>query len=85
MKEVIIRYDNPKTLQILKNIAKYFDFSISDIKHPKKEKNKKLEYVNGIPYTPGDASIDITELSEIFTGKNINASAIRAKEWQRQK
>ena len=33
MKEVTIRYDNPKTLQLLKAMPKYFDFSISSVRH----------------------------------------------------
>lgn len=86
MKEVTIQYDNPKTLQILKDIAKYFDFSISTTKHNEKMvKSKKLGYVNGVAYTPGDTSIDISELSELFTGKNINARELRTIAWQRQK
>ena len=85
MKEVIIRYNNPKTLQVLKNIAKYFDFSKSSARNSKTGKSKKLEYIKGIPYIPGNASVDITELSEIFTGKNINAKELRINEWQRQK
>lgn len=30
MKEAIIRYKNSKTLEILKSLARYFDFSISE-------------------------------------------------------
>jgi len=85
MKEVTIRYDNPKTLQLLKDIAKYFDFSISSVGHSESRKSNKLEYINGVPYTPGNAAIDISELFELFTGKNIDARELRTNAWQRQK
>ena len=33
----------------------------------------------------GDSSIDISELSDIFTGKNIDAKKLRKEAWQRNK
>jgi histidinol phosphatase-like PHP family hydrolase len=86
MKEAIIKYDNPKTLDILKSLAKYFDFSISSVKDAKQnDSQREIKYINGIPYIEGNAAIDIAELSEIFTGKNIDAKKIRKEEWQRKK
>lgn len=39
MKEAIIRYKDAKTLEILKSLARYFDFSIT-------EKNEQLDKEN---------------------------------------
>ncbi|MBC7555211.1 MAG: hypothetical protein H7257_14675 [Taibaiella sp.] len=38
VQEVTIRYNNPKTLEVLKGLAKYFDFVIS---RPKKNSGTK--------------------------------------------
>jgi hypothetical protein len=85
MKEAIIRYKNPRTLKILKDIAEYFDFSISVAESSEPGRSKKLEQINGVAYTPGDNSVNITELSKIFTGKNLDAKQLRSREWQRKK
>ncbi|MEN6455205.1 MAG: hypothetical protein ABFD10_13180 [Prolixibacteraceae bacterium] len=80
MKEVVIKYKNPKTLEAIKALSKYLDFSV-DI--PKPVKREKLEYINGVPAIPGDNSIDISELTSIFTGKELNAKNLRTLGWQR--
>lgn len=84
MKEVTIKYKDSKVLQLLKSLAKYLDFSIAFPKKGKIEKNE-YEYINGIPVIPGNNTIDIGELSKIFTGKNIEARKLRTEGWQRQK
>jgi len=80
MKEVIIKYKNPKTLEAIRALSKYLDFSI-DV--PKRVKREKLEYINGVPVIPGDNSIDISELTSIFTGKGLDAKSLRTTGWQR--
>jgi len=76
MPEVIIKYKKPETLKILKGLAKYFDFKIS----PSKEKQKKsLDDI----LIAGDKSLDISSLSEIFTGKNLEAVELRKEMWKR--
>jgi hypothetical protein len=40
---------------------------------------------NGVTIVPANPSIDASDLTEIFTGKNINASQLRKEEWQRRK
>ncbi len=84
MKEVIIKYKDSKTLEILKSLARYFNFTIL---FPKKGKDikKEYDYFNDVPVVPGDNSIDITELKKIFTGKKLNARKLRTEGWQRQK
>jgi hypothetical protein len=81
MPELIIKYKNKKTLDLLLDIAKYFDFSII---LPAKSKEKKTK-VNGVTLIPGDSSIDTSELQGIFSLKNIDAKQLRQKAWKRTK
>ncbi len=87
MPEVIITYKNAKTLEALKDFAKYFDFSISTPKKksPSKKEGDRIYFVNGVPIKKGDDSIDMTGLKQVFTGKNIDAKELRKKAWQRKK
>jgi hypothetical protein len=81
MQEVVIKYNNPQTLKLLKDLSKYFDFVISK---PKYAKNDSI--VSKHPaIIPGDHSIDISELHEIFSEENIDAKELRNKTWQRRK
>jgi hypothetical protein len=81
MPELIIKYKDSKTLEILNDLAKYFDYVISS---PKSEKKKEIK-INGVTVIRADDSIDISDISKIFTGKNINAQSLRNESWQRQK
>ncbi len=76
MPEVIIKYKKPETLKILKGLAKYFDFKVSVVK----EESVNL---NGVTFIPGDKSINLSGMEEIFTGRNIDAKELRKKAWQR--
>ncbi len=80
MPEVIIKYHSNKTLQILKDLSKYFDFILT---LPKSTKLKEAN-INGVPINPADTTIDISALSDIFTSKNIDAKDLRLKAWQRK-
>jgi len=89
MPEVTIKYTSAKTLEALKDLSKYLDFVVSKPKE-KKEKKKRLVdqsklVVNGVTIIPGDRGIDISELSEVFTGKNIDAEKLREESWIRNK
>lgn len=44
MKEVIIKYKDSKTLELLKSLAKYFDFSISEQKETSTNGKKKVSF-----------------------------------------
>lgn len=83
MKEVTIKYKSNKTLEALKELGKYLNFSVSD--HKIKTVAEKDNSINGIPIIVGDAKIDIAELHDIFTGKDLNAWELRNKAWQRKK
>lgn len=77
MREIVIRYQNNKTLMLLKDIAKYFDFVIAPIETHKQEKN--------VTILPGNPSVNVEDLTKIFTGKNIDAVDLRKTVWQRKK
>jgi hypothetical protein len=76
MPEVVIKYKKPETLKILKGLAKYFDFKISS---PKEKQKKSLDDI----LIAGDKSLDISSLTEIFSGKNLDASELRKEMWKR--
>ncbi len=79
MPEVIIKYKKPETLKILRGLAKYFDFKISA------DSNKsKLVSVNGVTIIPADKNADPSDLTKLFTGKNIDAVKLRNEAWQRK-
>ena len=44
MKEVIIRYKDSRTLDVLKSLAKYFDFSIAEKKEESANGKKKVSF-----------------------------------------
>ena len=81
MPEIVIRYKNPKTLQALKDLAKYFDFVISYMQPAKKAESS----ISGVTVVPGDSSIDTSELENIFTNRNFDAKTLRSEAWQRKK
>ena len=80
MPEITIKYKNSKTLQVLKDIAKYFDFVISAPKN--KYENTT---VNGVTIVPANNSIEILGLKKVFTGKKISSKELRNEAWQRKK
>ncbi len=83
MPEIIVKYKNKRTLEALRDFAKYFDYEISE--RDSLEKKEKKVGLKGVTIIPGDSSIDTSELTEIFTGKNINAMELRNEAWQRRK
>ena len=81
MPQITITYNNPKTLQALIDFAKYFDFKIE--KPDKKNQLPKIK--DELIMIPGDNSIDPSDLTKIFTGRNIDAKNLRQSLWQRTK
>ena len=80
MPEVLIKYKSSKTLQALKDFAKYFDFTISAT-----ETKKVSKSINGVTIIPGDKSVDVSGLKKIFSSGNISAKELRNNAWQRSK
>lgn len=81
MNEVTIKYKDSKTLKILKDLAKYFDFVVLTPKEGKKE----TETINGVTIIPGDRSVDMSELTKIFSGRNLDAKELRKRGWERKR
>ena len=81
MPQITITYHNPKTLQALRDFAKYFDFVIE-----KPDKKRQRPEANNEPIMIlADSSVDTSGLSKIFTGKNIDPKHLRETLWQRKK
>jgi hypothetical protein len=78
MPEVTIKYKKPETLKILKGLAKYFDFKVSP------EKSKAIS-INGVTIIPADKNIGPSDLTELFTGRDIDAAKLRKDAWQRKR
>ena len=74
MPQVIVNYKKPETLKMLKSLAKYLDFDLSV--------HKKKTDLDDI-LIPGDKTLDVEALHEIFTGKNIDAKELRKSAWRR--
>lgn len=83
MPEIIVKYKSKKTLEALQDLFKCFDYAISKPGNKEGEKNK-ME-LNGITIIQGDSSIDPSDLTDIFSGKNIRAEQLRSEAWQRKK
>lgn len=88
MPEVTITYSNPKTLKILKDLSKYFDYAVSKPKTKKKDKLPENTFkINGVTVRRGNSSIDSinhAEISEIMATSNMDAKELRSR-WQRNK
>lgn len=63
-----------KALAALRDIAKYFSLEVVS---PISEKPKKYVDLNGVTIIPADSTIDPTELTKIFTGKDIDPVELR--------
>jgi hypothetical protein len=75
MPEVVIKYKNSRTLQVLQDIAKYFDFVVSDLaKSDTKKKNNSLP----VSYSENP---DIKALAGIWKNKEITLEELRKKAW----
>ena len=81
MPELIIKYKNRKTLEVLKDLAKYFNFSVEMPQISSKTENKTE--INGVTILPFDGTIDTSELESIFSGKSINSKKLRSDAWLR--
>lgn len=80
MPEITIKYKKPETLKILKELAKYLDFKITpdDIK-------EQSVLINGVTMLSAKCGIDPSDLTELFSSKNVDAVELRKRAWQRKK
>ena len=80
MPELVIKYKNKKTLNVLLDISRYFGFSVI---LPKKAKPEKEFQLNGVTILAADKTIDVSGFEPVFTGKGIDAKQLRSEAWQR--
>lgn len=82
MSQLTITYKSKRTLDMLLDLAKYFDFTVVS---RGKAMTAATQPYRGISIIEGDSSVDTSDLREIFTGRNVDARALRESEWQRRK
>ena len=76
MPEVIVKYKDQKTLKMLKDIAKYFNFSVIDPDH---NKEVKRQDIMGVTIIPDNKTIQTSDLESVFTNKSWDAKQLRRK------
>jgi len=81
MPEVIVKYKDQKTLKMLKDIAKYFNFSVIDPDHNKEVKRQDIK---GVTVIPGNKAIETSDLESVFTNKSWDAKQLRREAWKRK-
>ena len=83
MPEIIVKYKDKRTLEALRDFAKYFDYEIALPESLENEENQIN--VNGVTILPAVSSVDTTELTDVFTGKDINPIELRQQAWQKRR
>ena len=79
MPQITISYQNQKTLQAVQDFAKHLDFIIEKpLNTNEKKTSLKVEKIVLV-----DFKIDISELTKIFSSRNIDASKLRSELWLR--
>ena len=68
MPELIIKYRNKKTLDIIKELARFFEFTVEV--PSSKNKNDAVFQINGVTILEANNTIDTSELENIFTNKS---------------
>ncbi len=81
MPEVIIKYNNPETLKVLENLSKTMNFEIETSNEEDVERQKAIAAIT----VPADKEADITQLFQVFTGKNLDAKKLRKELWRTKK
>lgn len=80
MPELVIKYKNKRTLEVLMDLARYFDFSVVV---PQNVDKSKPTSINGVQIIPADSSVDTSDLKTIFSAKELDAKQLRTSAWQR--
>ena len=78
MPEIVIKYKSAKTLEVLMNIAKYFDFTIKKKEIAKKSSSVKKEDELPIDFAKNP---DTSALSGVWKHKDISLNELRQKAW----
>ncbi|RYE29081.1 MAG: hypothetical protein EOP42_15200 [Sphingobacteriaceae bacterium] len=78
MPEVIIKYEDPKTLEVLEELSKSMNFEMV-------KENDNVYLVNGVTIIKGNKNVDLSDIRQLFTAKNMDAKTLRTEAWQRKK
>ena len=78
MPEVIIKYEDPETLKVLEELSKTMNFEMV-------RENDNVYFVNGVAIVKGNKDVDLSDIRQLFTEKNIDAKTLRKEAWQRKK
>ncbi|WP_462264912.1 hypothetical protein [Mucilaginibacter sp.] len=81
MPQIVLTYEKPETLKLLKSLAKYLGFNIA----AKGKMKKQPDCINGVSVLPADESASLDDVRKIFTGRNIDAVQLRKEAWRRKK
>lgn len=80
MPEIKITYQDSRVLHLIKDLSKYFSFTIQESTTEETAENNSL---NGVKFIPGDENAKISVLREIMKGKNLSSKELRKAAWQR--
>lgn len=78
MPELVIKYKSKKTLEALKSISKYFDFSIIE----NEASPSKTMSVHNVTVLKGVGKLNNQEMEDIFTKANLDARILREEAWK---
>lgn len=78
MPEVTIKYENPEILKVLEDLSKTMDFEMF-------KEDDNVYSVNGVTIVKGNKDVDLSDIRQLFTEKNIDAKKLRKEAWQRKK
>ncbi len=81
MPEVIIKYEKLETLKVLEGLAESLNFEITNLDAITLKRKKALEEIT----VPANKEADLSQLFEVFTGKNLDAKTLREQLWRTKK
>jgi hypothetical protein len=81
MNRVTITYKDNKTLEMLKALAKFMEFSVSK----SSSEESDVEIYNGVTLIKGKKIKETPDVSDIFSEKRINARQLRKQLWERKR
>ena len=91
MYEAVIRYDNPKVLEVLRGISAFFGFTVATKEEIGKNvataavgKERFIE-INGHKVLMGTGHADGKEMAAIFSRLDLDAEQLRRETWQRRR
>jgi hypothetical protein len=78
MPEIKIRYKRQRTLQALKDFARYFDYSIVN----EREAGNNSYMIGNVSVIVPSAKSDARKLKGLFSDSNLSLKEIRKKVWR---